>query len=327
MLSNPLERVPCGICGSLDQVQLFVAKDYIYGNQGQWPVAQCQACGTVFMNPRIPPDQIGHYYPKNYYTAEASSPMGNENKWKQAMRDVIIKHYGYQNKSDLAFRYRFLAQLMSPYLYNWAPVRKYIYHVNGGRVLDIGCGNGQILSAYRRLGWDTHGIEVSEDSAKVARQAGHNIIVGELPDIHLPDAYFDAVTMWDALEHIHNPAQVLTEISRILRPGGKVYLSVPNGKSWYWKLFKDRWFMFTAPLHYFHYSRKSLLLLLQKSGFANIEISSPLGEVGLLYTVGILSANHKQMQSIVTSVPIRVMLRLLDFVAPQGHLFAIAIKS
>lgn len=322
-----LETVPCGVCGSSEQTQLFVAKDYIYGNPGQWPVAQCNGCGTISMNPRIPPDQIGQYYPKNYYTAEAHAPAENENKWKQAMRDVVIRKYGYAIKSDIAFIYRFTAELMSPYLHNWAPVRKYIYRVDGGRVLDIGCGNGQILSAYRRLGWDTYGIEVSEGSAYVARQAGHNITIGELTDMHLPDAYFDAVTMWDALEHIHNPSQVMAEIYRILRPNGKVYLSVPNGGSWYRKLFKDRWFMFTAPLHYFHYSRQSLFLLLQKSGFAHTEISSPLGEAGLFFTISNMSANHKRVHIIVNSAPIRVVLRMLDFVAPQGHLFAIACKS
>lgn len=325
--SAALERVPCGLCGGEAFRFLFNARDYISGNQGEWPVAQCLGCGVVLMNPRIPPSRIGSYYPTDYYTV-MESPLAVEGGWKRAARDLAAQRlHGYPITVAGSWGERAVGRALLPYTRRWGDTCKIIEPVRGGRVLDVGCGGGFALSEYRHLGWETYGVEVSADSAARARSAGHTVFVGELPDAHHPDEFFDAVTLWDSLEHIHNPLEILREVRRILRPAGKVHIAVPNFGSAYARLFRDVWFMFTAPLHYYHYTAATLSRLLMDAGFARPVISYPLGYAGVTGTLEAATRDVAPLGRLLKSKPARRLLRLVDYAAPRGHLFAMAGKQ
>lgn len=320
-----LEQVACGICGATENRFLFTTKDYIYFQPGTWPVAQCTNCGVVFMNPRIPPAEIGNFYPQDYYTNQVNTQ--RRWSWGRNVKDAAIqKYFGYSLvKSDSAFL-NLVGQALLPFTKRWTETTKYITAVSNGKVLDVGCGNGQRLSEYKRLGWHTVGVEVGLASANLARASGHEVFVGELVDANFSTNEFDAITLWDSLEHIHNPSQVMREVYRVTKIGGKVYIAVPNFGSWYARLFRDRWFMFTAPLHYYHYTKETLTFLLQESGFENIRISYPLGDAGFTSTMNAICHNNKIILATLQFFPFRVALKLIDFVMPNGHLLAIAEK-
>jgi putative addiction module CopG family antidote len=101
-------------------------------------------------------------------------------------------------------------------------------------VLDIGCGSGFYLAALREAGWDGEGIEPGETAAQFARKhcglPVHNSNAEEALAA-CRDGSFDLVTMWHVLEHLPDPAKVLAEVRRILRPGGTLMLEVPNFSS------------------------------------------------------------------------------------------------
>ena len=91
-----LETVPCGVCGGGQFTPLFMARDYLYGNAGEWPVAQCQRCRVVLMQPRIPPAAIGDYYPKDYYTTTVAVRAPDRFTWRRAAKDAAAKRFfGY----------------------------------------------------------------------------------------------------------------------------------------------------------------------------------------------------------------------------------------
>lgn len=323
---SQLEAVACGVCGSQQFHHLFHAHDYIYGNNGAWPVAQCDGCGVVFMNPRIPPAEISNYYPKDYYT-NAGIHDPERMTWQRVAKDESLERFwGYKLSRQDPLHYRVLGQLLLPWTKRWTATNKYITPVQHGRVLDLGCGNGQWLSEYERLGWEAVGVEPDAEAAQVAIQAGHSVVVGLLTDTHFPDASFDAVTMWDALEHIPNPSEVMREVYRILKPGGKVYISVPNFGGWYGRTFRDRWFMFTAPVHYYHYSAQTLTYLLSKAEFKNIVISYPLGDAGLRFTLRTAAGKKTLLRKTIDNGLVWKGLSLLDMVLPYGHLLATAGK-
>jgi SAM-dependent methyltransferase len=179
---------------------------------------------------------------------------------------------------------------------------------------------------YKKLGWETFGTEVGADSASLARAAGHEIFLGKLKDARYPDAYFDAVTLWDALEHIPNPGETMVEVYRVCRSGGRVYVYVPNYGSWYGRRFRDKWFMFTAPLHYYHYTEQTLTRLLNSGGFCNVDIRYPIGGAGFMPTLSAVTLDFPIIHSMVINFPCATLLRLADRLMPRGHLLAICVN-
>ncbi len=112
----------------------------------------------------------------------------------------------------------------------------------GRRVLDIGCGNGYVLAQYARHGAEVHGIDLTETALRLSRRrfelAG---LSGEFrrtdgDAVPYPDAHFDIVCSMGVLHHIENPRPILTEIARVLRPGGKLILMLYHRNSWKYRV-------------------------------------------------------------------------------------------
>lgn len=324
VMTKTLETVPCGVCGCSKTKQIFMSQDFIYGNKGEWPVSRCERCGVVFMNPRIPPSEIGEYYPKTYYTNVKLDP--GMTALGRALFNAVAASRGYKINSDESLPLRILAWLSLPYTSRYIMPAKIIDPVENGKVLDIGCGNGSMLTRYKRLGWQTFGQEISSDSGEIAKEAGHEIFIGDLFDANYPSQGFDAVTLWDSLEHIPNPSEVIQEVYRLLKPGGKIYISVPNFGSWYGRKFEDKWYMFTSPVHYYHYDKKTLAFLLSEQGFTTVETSFPLGGAGIHPTL--MNANREKpgkLKFLKSPLGYR-LFGIIDRFAPGGHLDAKAVR-
>ena len=96
-------------------------------------------------------------------------------------------------------------------------------------ILDIGCGNGGILRDLRRRGYrNLHGLEISAYAIGRLRVEGIEMHYGKLPFVPLPDAHFDAVILSQVLEHVIRRRRLLSEVARVLRPGGKAFIFVPD---------------------------------------------------------------------------------------------------
>jgi len=197
----------------------------------------------------------------------------------------------------------------------------------GGRLLDIGCGSGTTyLTRMRTMGWHTYGVELNDRACQYAIAAGHNVFCGQLPDAAWPSDYFDAISLWDTVEHIHNPTEVLRECHRILKIKGILAVGVPNFGSIYARIFKDKWLMFTAPLHYYHYTTNTLKLLLNKCGFKVIKLEYPIGQAGIAESLTNYMQSKGRNPSLIKSKPFGVLLKLLDKLAPHGHILVWAVK-
>jgi SAM-dependent methyltransferase len=95
-------------------------------------------------------------------------------------------------------------------------------------VLDLGCGDGSFLDIARDHGLRTAGIELSETSANAAADSGHEVRAGSILDAFPSDFQgFDAVTMWDVLEHLPDPGRALERARDAVRPGGRLILVSP----------------------------------------------------------------------------------------------------
>ena len=212
-----------------------VARDA--GTKNSWRLVRCCSCGTLF-------------------TAELPS--------NETLHEYYGQYYGDANLSTPAFVARRLDEIVG----GFAPYRK------SGRLLDVGCGAATLLEAARRGGWTAEGTEVSEAAVANARALGFNVFFGGLTEARLPSEHYDVVTAVEVLEHLLDPASLLREVARILRPGGLLWITTPHSRGISARLLGTSWSVVSPPEHIQLFSARGLRLLLGASGFAGVHIAA-----------------------------------------------------
>ena len=116
-----------------------------------------------------------------------------------------------------------------PSFYHWFSDKLKLPHQ--GRLLDVACGSGEFLKLAKDNGLQVCGIDLSPVAVHMARQKiqpSGVVLVSEGEFLPFPDSYFDIVTNIGSLGHFFDPACGVLEMARVLRPGGKAYILVPN---------------------------------------------------------------------------------------------------
>jgi SAM-dependent methyltransferase len=201
-------------------------------------IFECRACGLAFWNP--PPTHRAEDVYDAAYFADASAGHGYDDYGD--LEPVLRRNFS-----------RRLARLPRPH--------------PGARLLDIGAAFGFAVAAAREAGWEAAGLEISTVAARAARAAAGCLVVADAHRAPFATGSFDAVTLWDVLEHLSDPHAALAEIARLLRPGGRLVLTTGDVGSPVARLSGPRWHLYTIPEHLFFFSRRSLRLLLEAHGF------------------------------------------------------------
>jgi SAM-dependent methyltransferase len=251
---------------------------------GTFVLVRCTDCSMVYQNPRLEPDELQAYYPREY-APYITSPWSHPNLLKRI-----------QHLSALKQRWRIVEQ--------WAPRR------SGRRsILDIGCATGSFLAA-ASAEWDTVGVEFSAEAAQIARtQFGLTVHQGTLEQAPLAPGQFDVVTMWDVLEHVPNPTETLHHVHQLLRPDGILVARVPNLDAWDARVFGESWAGLDQPRHMFVTSEATLARLLHATGFVPLDYACiRIGTYGML----MLSWRFWLQQHVPAARQRAVLYRLLD---------------
>lgn len=141
-------------------------------------------------------------------------------------------------------------------------------HVASGRLLDVGCGPGLLLSVARRRGYTVFGCDVSAWAAQHARDLGFDVMTGPLESLRYPSGQFDVVIVNHTLEHVPGPVELLSEARRILSDEGVLVVGAPNFGSLLSQLMRGRWAGLLPDQHLWHFTRHTLRLMLEQTGFA-----------------------------------------------------------
>lgn len=221
---------PCIVCGASGAPALMELPGL-----GIW-LRRCPACGLGWLDPMPEADVLRSFYPEDYY--------GAPGRKFEALIEPVIRLVGARHA-------RFLSRALPP----------------GARVLDVGCGRGVHLPGLLDTGLEVHGFEISEEAVRGLDPRVRVRVAGDLRDAGYPEAHFDEIILWHVLEHLPDPLGVLGEIRRILRPGGRLVVAVPNFGSLQARLAGPAWFHLDPPRHLFHFTVPALRRALEGRGF------------------------------------------------------------
>lgn len=224
---------PCGYCGSRSSAKLYSTHA---GCGDLYHLNRCRACHAVFLSPRPSDDELARAYDDSYYGNGAE-------KFDGPVERILDVFRGRRAAK--------MTRLLQP----------------GARILDIGCGNGKFLDLLGRRGFQAHGVELPGKAAQRASARGLRLTLGPLGQGDYPDDHFDAVTLWHVFEHLTEPLKTMRIVTRILKPGGYLFISMPNIDSWQGRVFRGRWLHLDPPRHLFFFRPDDLARRLEHFSF------------------------------------------------------------
>jgi 2-polyprenyl-3-methyl-5-hydroxy-6-metoxy-1,4-benzoquinol methylase len=227
------EEISCCVCSNKDPENFSLKYQ-----KENFAVVVCEYCSHHF----IPP-----YYRKKieysqYKNADVTAAVRAGNNWIKIQRHKL--------------RFRFIQRF-----------------IKQGKLFDLGAGWGHFMLAGKELGYDVYGVEISEQPYLYC------VNDLKLPVDHIDffqmDASkkFDIITMWDVLEHIDKADVFLQKCAELTKPGGYLFLQVPQIDSFFAKRHKDNWKMMGLD-HVNYFSKKTITHILENNGYEVLKIRS-----------------------------------------------------
>lgn len=239
-----------------------------YSAAGKWTYWECDRCLSLYLSPRPTRATLGHAY-SNYYTHQADGATSFPGRLKEVLANELWSHL---------FRTDLRPRLHIPSWLKWMvlPLRRRIavpfqlaelVKHPPGRLLDVGCGNGDMLVVARQLGWRVIGVEVDPIAVRAARSRGLDVLEGSYEQLTEFRGELDCIICSHVLEHVHEPKDMLLRINDALKPHGMLLLSLPNATSQLRRHFGSDWRGLEAPRHLTIPSMRQLNVALRKMGF------------------------------------------------------------
>ena len=228
---------------------MLAVREKMFGTLESFDYVQCGACGHLHL--AAPPADLGSYYAKGYYSFHARA-IPRWHQWLYRTRTAGLLGGG-------GLLGRTLNRLKPPYYADWlgkTGVRL------GDRVLDVGCGAGNLLRILQVSGLDCTGIDpyLPADS-----QTPEGVQLRRR-DLLAEDGSYHAVLFNHSFEHVPNPREVLARAAALLEPNGCVVVGMPLSDSFAFFHFGPDWVQWDAPRHLNLVTRKSFALLAAQVG-------------------------------------------------------------
>jgi 2-polyprenyl-3-methyl-5-hydroxy-6-metoxy-1,4-benzoquinol methylase/glycosyltransferase involved in cell wall biosynthesis len=257
--------VVCPACGSGNAQYVLYDYDRIVNTVGDWHLAQCENCGFIYTQPQPDLAEKYAYYPASYPCYVDATGVSTQNgkglRWEIYLS--LLKNWLGYNDDCMSTILKMITLPMRQYCLSQVIPRSRAERKQA-RVLEIGCGNGSMLDIFRKLGWNVTGIEFSEKGGNAARSKGLNVQTIAVENADFPNESFDAIVMAMVLEHLDHPKEVIEKITRWLRPGGELVLSVPDIGALEYRIFGQYHRALHLPQHQNHFTVVSLNALLKQ---------------------------------------------------------------
>jgi SAM-dependent methyltransferase len=275
----------CKICGSNSISHKYQLRDFRLDKESLYSYSWCAQCGVIFQNPQISQkEMLNHYNQESVYDLPIP---------RKGIKRILFTH-GLHKRAKIIKRFK-----------------------NSGRLLDIGCGSGAFINFMaKKMNFEVMGTEINEtDINYIKKHYSLNVFFGDIGEVGLPEKNYDVITLWDVLEHIHDPKQMIINLKPLLKPDGLLVLRVPNLNSLDSKIFKKFWAGLDAPRHYYIFSEESILKLLRDCDFQIKSINQNIGGyLNFITSVkfwltdsGISKKNQKIIVRFLRSIPLQII--------------------
>jgi SAM-dependent methyltransferase len=272
------------------------------GLVGSWSLYECKRCGIISVSPSPSAAELAEYY--SVYSHDKSVAFSP----RAGSRYPLFRKL-----------YHWLSGDVDP--------RDFIVPAGNSTMLDYGCGEAGSLYDFHARGVKISGAEISSEMVNACQKSGLDVHQVNNPDlIPFGNDAFDIVYLMQVFEHLRNPHVFLDELLRVTKPGGVLFMAVPNSKSTWRKIFGKNWVSgWFAPFHLFHYDKESLSKLAYQHGFDMADSWSRTPEAWFRLNVkAFLYKNEKQLDtrlSLIDSnfmrIPLMVVLRILELFIQQ----------
>lgn len=225
----------CPCCGRKNITSVFSAEDYTVSHK-QFEIWECRDCTMKFTQNIPGASEIAQYYQSENYISHSDTNKGIINKLYHKVRNrTLIRKRN---------------------------IIKKITGKSTGSILDVGCGTGAFLHTMQQYGWKITGLEPGESARRTAKKL-YNLNIDSPENLFsLPAESFDAITMWHVLEHVHELHKYMKRLKELLKPGGKLFIAVPNFTCYDAQVYKEFWAAYDVPRHLYHFSPASMHKLL-----------------------------------------------------------------
>ncbi len=225
----------CPMCGS-DRFRTAFAEP-------PYSVHRCERCGLGWVSPRLGEEGLaGIYQDDSYWRSGSPKTLG----YSDYRSDQRLYLDTFRRRLDFVLR-------------RGPP---------GGRALDVGCAAGFCMAVLRERGFEAYGVEISETIGSHARDhfGFDTVHFGPLSTVTHPDGFFDLITMWDVVEHVVDPRELLRKARRLLAPGGLLVLETQDIDSPFARALGPRWHHYKHAEHILHFTPATVRTLLREAG-------------------------------------------------------------
>ncbi|MBW6534278.1 MAG: class I SAM-dependent methyltransferase [Mariniphaga sp.] len=229
----------CPVCGSKKLKSFITCTDFFVSGE-QFEIMECNICGFKFTANAEDEENIGKYYQSEEYISHSNTSKGLVNVVYHNVRNYML-----------------------------GCKRRLVEKVTGaktGHILDVGAGTGFFLNEMKTHGWQGSGTEKSADARAFAQKEFGLEMDGPGQLYPFEKESFDAITLWHVLEHIHQLNENLEAFVRLLKPGGKLIIALPNHTSYDARHYKQYWAAWDVPRHLWHFAPKQVKLLAKRHG-------------------------------------------------------------
>lgn len=254
----------CPVCANTG-IYDFSSRDLMFDGATSYDYHHCTRCELVYQQPLPTQQQIASFYPQSYSVYTKPTRTTFSRRELSTLKDSLgYTHLDTPNIQSAM--HRLLPKKAVPDVIPFVP---------DGKVLDVGCGNGEYLLRLKSIGWQCQGVEFNDTALAICRAHDLEVFHGDLKAANFAAESFDFVTAHHLIEHTADSAGLIREMARITKRGGTILIRTPNSKALGRRWFGVNWFANDVPRHLMLFCAESLAILAEQHGLQLLKLRKP----------------------------------------------------